>query len=453
MRKRLAVLVFGDILLSVLAVFSGSLSAFNRPLSFVASDQSYMLRMLIFVFVIVFSSYLAELYVLDRHSAKKEFLLRVSVVLTASFVALSSLSYFVPSVLFARRMLIETLFFFGIFQFFWHLAYQSLLSCVGIVRKVLVLGTGPLAQTIGTAVASTNHHHVFGGYINLVSEQVSVPVHAIVSNGSRLVETVNKERAHKLVISLSERRGVFPLREVLDCKFSGIEVIDAPTFYEQITGKLLIENLTPSSFIFSDGYKLNSSMRLYKRIFDLIFSLIGSLMTLPLVPLIALMIKIDSRGPVFYRQVRVGEREKKFVIYKFRTMQEDAEGKTGVVWAKDNDSRITKVGYVLRKTRLDEIPQLYNVFRGDMSFIGPRPERPEFVEDLKKHIPFYSQRHFVKPGITGWAQIRYPYGASVKDALEKLRYDMFYIKKISLLFDMMIILDTIKVVLFGKGAR
>lgn len=453
MRKRLAVLVFGDILLSVLAVFSGSLSAFNRPLSFVASDQPYMLRMLIFVFVIVFSSYLAELYVLDRHSAKKEILLRVSVVLAASFVSLSSLSYFVPSVLFARRMLIETLVFFGIFQFFWHLGYGSLLKCGGIAKKVLVLGTGPLAQTIGNAIASTNHHHVLGGYINLDHEKVLVPAHAIVGSGDGLADTVKRERAHKIVVSLSERRGIFPLREVLDCKFSGIEVVDATTFYEEITGKLLIENLTPSSFIFSDGYRLNSSTRIYKRILDLIFSLIGSLMTLPLVPFIACIIKIDSRGPVFYRQVRVGEREKNFVIYKFRTMQENAEGKTGVVWAKNNDSRITRVGTILRMTRLDEIPQLYNVFRGDMSFIGPRPERPEFVEDLKKHIPFYSQRHFVKPGLTGWAQIRYPYGASVKDALEKLRYDMYYIKKISLFFDMMIILDTIKVVLFGRGAR
>ena len=452
MRTGLIVLVLGDILLSLMAVCSGYMFATHDSHDFAFIAQSNMLRLSLFVFMVVFSSYLAELYNFDKHSGKKEILLRVLFSLVICFLLLSSLFYF-ADVTFSRRMLIESLVFLGIFQFSWHLGYQALLNCIGLAKKVLVLGTGPLAQTIGNTVASTNHHHVFGGYINLAPEQVRVPSNAIVSNGVGLAETVKRERAHKLVVSLSERRGVFPLREVLDCKFSGIEVIDAPTFYEEITGKLLIENLTPSSFIFSDGYRLNSSMRLYKRVFDLILSLMGGLISLPLLPLLALIIKIDSRGSVFYRQVRVGEREKNFIIYKFRTMHENAEGETGVVWAKNKDSRITKVGKILRKTRLDEIPQLYNVLKGDMSFIGPRPERPEFVKDLIKHIPFYSQRHFVKPGLTGWAQIRYPYGASVKDALEKLRYDMYYIKKISIFFDMLIILETIKVVLFGRGAR
>lgn len=452
MKKGLIVLVSGDIFFSLMAVCSGYMIYTHNSHGLASVMRANMPLFLLFAMTVVFSSYLAKLYNLDKQSNGKEILLREIFSLVICFLLLSSFFYF-ADISFPRLMHVESLAFLGVSQFAWHLGYGFPLDRVGFAKKVLVLGTGPLAQTIGNAVASTNHHHVFGGYISLVPEQVRVPSSAIVGSGDGLAEMVKRERAHTLVVSLSERRGVFPLREVLDCKFSGIEVIDAPTFYEKITGKLLIENLTPSSFIFSDGYRLNSSIRLYKRIIDLISSVSGVLISLPLMPLIALMIKIDSPGPVFYRQVRVGEREKNFVIYKFRTMRANAEGETGAVWAKNDDSRVTRAGKILRKTRLDEIPQLYNVLKGDMSFIGPRPERPEFVEDLKKHIPFYSERHYIKPGLTGWAQIRYPYGASVQDALEKLRYDMYYIKKISVFFDIMIILETVKVVLFGRGAR
>jgi exopolysaccharide biosynthesis polyprenyl glycosylphosphotransferase len=195
---------------------------------------------------------------------------------------------------------------------------------------------------------------------------------------------------------------------------------------------------------------MTSSKRFQKRTFDVVFSLLGLLLTLPFLPLVALMIKVDSRGPIFFRQVRVGELEKEFVLYKFRTMRQDAENSTGAVWAQKNDPRVTRLGKLLRKTRIDELPQLYNVLIGEMGFIGPRPERPEFVSELKKCIPYYSERHFVKPGVTGWAQIRYPYGASVEDALEKLRHDLYYIKNISLFLDVLIFIETIKVMLFGR---
>jgi sugar transferase (PEP-CTERM system associated) len=280
-----------------------------------------------------------------------------------------------------------------------------------------------------------------------------VPTNAIVGNGNSLVETVKKEKAHKLVISLTERRGTFPLQDVLNCKFSGIEVVDAPSFYEELTGKLLIENITPSWFIFSNGFRMNATIRFIKRMFDIMCSLAGLVVALPFFPLIALMIKIDSRGPIFFKQVRVGEMDKDFVLYKLRTMRQDAEHTTGAVWAQTYDPRITRLGRFLRKTRIDELPQLYNVLKGEMSFVGPRPERPEFVGKLKDVVPYYSERHFVKPGITGWAQIRYPYGASAKDALEKLRYDLYYIKNMSVFLELTIVLETIKVMLFGRGAR
>jgi exopolysaccharide biosynthesis polyprenyl glycosylphosphotransferase len=218
-------------------------------------------------------------------------------------------------------------------------------------------------------------------------------------------------------------------------------------------GKLHIEEIKPSWFIFSDGFRLNATRKVSKRIFDNIFALLGLTVTSPLFPIIALLIKIDSRGPVLYRQIRLGEGEKEFSLYKFRTMKQDAETGTGAIWAKEKDSRVTRIGSILRKTRLDELPQFINVLKNDMSFIGPRPERPEFVKKLKQTIPYYTMRHFVKPGITGWAQVKYRYGASVEDSMEKLRYDLYYIKNLSLALDLLIIIDTIKVVFFGKGAR
>ena len=205
--------------------------------------------------------------------------------------------------------------------------------------------------------------------------------------------------------------------------------------------------------IFSDGFRITHLRRLFKGTFDLIFAVIGLGIVMPFIPVISLLIKIDSHGPVFFKQKRVGEREKEFVLYKFRTMRKDAESKTGAVWAQENDPRITRVGKFLRKSRIDEIPQLFNVLKGEMSFIGPRPERPEMIRKLEEVIPFYSERHTLKPGITGWAQVKHSYGASVEDALEKLRYDLFYIKHSSLFLDLLIVLETIKVVLFGRGGR
>jgi sugar transferase (PEP-CTERM system associated) len=280
-----------------------------------------------------------------------------------------------------------------------------------------------------------------------------VPSQNILGKGSDLVTAANREKAHKIVVSLSERRGAFPMMDILLCKFSGIQVIDAPSFYEQMTGKLLIENITPSWFIFSNGFRITTFVRICKRAFDILLAATGIIVAIPLLPLIVVMIMIDSPGPVFFSQLRVGEREREFVLHKFRTMRADAESETGAVWSQQDDPRITMIGRFLRKSRLDEIPQLFNVLKGDMSFIGPRPERPEFVTKLKEVIPYYSERHFVKPGLTGWAQVRYPYGASVEDSAEKLRYDLYYIKNISLFLDLLIVLETAKVVMFGRGGR
>jgi sugar transferase (PEP-CTERM system associated) len=233
---------------------------------------------------------------------------------------------------------------------------------------------------------------------------------------------------------------------------AGVRVEDATTTYERMTGKILIDDLRPSWLIFSDGFRVSWLTRFMKRAIDVTLALVVLVLAMPLMLLTALLVLLQDGRPVLYRQERVGENGRGFVLSKFRSMRKDAEKSGTPIWAKDGDDRITTVGRVIRKTRLDELPQLWNVIRGDMSFVGPRPERPFFVEQLSQDIPFYQQRHVVKPGLTGWAQVKYRYGSSQEDAMEKLRYDLYYIKHLSVIFDLTIVFDTVKVVLFRKGA-
>ncbi len=452
-RRIIAILMLGDIMVAVFSLFAASSLRFVTQADTLTMVSQEGTKSIVFVAVLIFSSFLMEIYTNEIKRGKKEIILRVCSTLAVSFLILSALYYVMPGIMFGKRILFLSMIMFGALQIGWHITYTLCLNIPGMAKRVLILGTGPLARRIGEIIASTNHRHLLSGYVSMASESVHVPAGAILGNIHGLVETIKEEKVHKLVVSLSERRGIFPLEDVLNCKFNGVEVIDAPSFYEELTGKLLLENMNPSSFIFCQGFKLNASLKVYKRVFDVFLSVITIILAAPLIPLIALMIKLDSRGPVFFRQVRVGAREKQFVLYKFRTMLQDAESATGAVWSQKNDPRITRLGRFLRKTRLDEIPQLYNVLRGDMSFIGPRPERPEFIEALKELVPYYSERHFVKPGITGWAQVKYAYGSSIEDTIEKLRYDLFYIKHVSLFFDLLIILETIKVVMFGRGGR
>ena len=243
-----------------------------------------------------------------------------------------------------------------------------------------------------------------------------------------------------------------PVRELLRAKLSGVRVEDVNTVYERLTGKLMVEDLRPSWLIFSDDFRASRLTRQTKRAFDTLLAFVGLVIAAPLMVLVAVAVWLESGFPVLYRQERVGEQGRRFMLNKFRSMRHDAEGATPI-WASASDERVTAVGGVIRKMRFDELPQLWNVLRGDMSFVGPRPERPFFVSQLAAQIPFYEQRHAVKPGITGWAQVKYRYGASLEDSLEKLRYDLYYVKHLSLPFDLTILFDTVKVVLFAKGAR
>jgi sugar transferase (PEP-CTERM system associated) len=282
------------------------------------------------------------------------------------------------------------------------------------------------------------------------SDEASKPI--VVGDYTEIPSIVKAGGVDRIVVALDERRGKFPLEQLLLCRLKGVRVDDGVAFTERFAGKLSVENLHPSFLIFSDGFKRSAIFKNMKRGFDILFSLLGLALLSPVGLMVSVAIKLDSKGPVFYWQERVGEDGKIFHLLKFRSMRTDAEEK-GPSWAKVDDGRITRVGRWIRKLRFDEIPQMLNVLKGEMSFIGPRPERQFFVDQLKKEIPFYSERHVIKPGITGWAQIRYQYGASKEDALEKLKYDLYYIKHMSLFFDLMIIFETAKVVLLGRGAR
>jgi sugar transferase (PEP-CTERM system associated) len=283
-----------------------------------------------------------------------------------------------------------------------------------------------------------------------LSEKESKPV--IIGDYAAISSICEEGNVDRIIVALDERRGRFPIEQLLLCRLKGIRVDDGMAFTEDLAGKLSVENLRPSSLIFSNGFKRSATSKKAKRYLDVFASAFGLALSLPVCLIVALAIKLDSPGPVFYRQERVGEEGKIFTLLKFRSMRANAEI-NGPVWARVNDRRVTRVGDVIRKLRLDEIPQMINVLRGEMSFVGPRPERPVFIQQLQKEIPYYPQRHVAKPGITGWAQIRYPYGASKEDALEKLKYDLYYIKHMSVLFDLTIILETVKTVLLRRGSR
>ena len=342
----------------------------------------------------------------------------------------------------------------------WRFGYTLILSHGIFNQKIILLGSGSLAQNIFNEIINRKD----SGYTIAVNVQDSSE-DLDFSYQQRQTETICKKDydglceladqldIKKVVVAIKERRGTLPLKELVRCRVKGIDVIEGTSFYEMLAGKLIVDQINPAWIIFSEGFYKSRTKRFLKRSTDLIISLTMLILFSPLILVTAILIKIDSTGPVLFSQERVGKNKKPYLLYKFRSMVEDAERQSGPVWASDNDKRITRVGSVIRKWRIDEVPQLWNVLKGDMSFVGPRPEREFFIKNLEEVIPYYGERFSVKPGITGWAQVCYGYGASVDDAVEKVNYDLFYIKNMSSFMDLMIILRTIKIVLFGKGAR
>jgi sugar transferase (PEP-CTERM system associated) len=270
---------------------------------------------------------------------------------------------------------------------------------------------------------------------------------------SHLLGMARENGVHRVIVAMPDRRGTLPVEELLELRLNGVKVEEATSWLEKISGRIEVEELYASWLIFTEGFRFSAFFRIVRRALNFLLALAGLVLSLPLLPFIVLAVKLDSPGPALYRQKRVGKRGSTFFCYKFRTMRQDAEADTGATWAADDDPRITRTGKFLRASRLDEIPQLFCVLKGDMHFVGPRPERPEFVDWLTKEIPYYGVRHVVRPGITGWAQVQYKYGNTMEDAREKLQYDLFYIKNASVGLDLLILFQTVKIVLLGRGAR
>lgn len=322
-----------------------------------------------------------------------------------------------------------------------------------LTGRIVLLGCSQVARTIEEELQNlADPGHEIIGYVTAEPDAPSLLACSNLGQAEHLCEIARSQRADRVVVALTERRGRLPLIELLNCRLAGIRVEEAELLYERLTGKIAVQRLRPSYLIFSEGFQRSRVAFAFKRVLDLILAVVGLILLAPFLLLVAAAIKLDSRGPVFYGQKRVGKDGEVFTTYKFRTMRSDAEKAGKPQWAKTNDDRVTRVGGFLRRTRIDEIPQMWNVIRNEMSFVGPRPERPFFVDELRKQIPYYMERLLVKPGITGWAQINYKYGASVEDSLIKLQYDLYYIKNLSIYLDVLVLLRTVKVVVMRRGA-
>ncbi|MGF6709335.1 sugar transferase (PEP-CTERM system associated) [Luteibacter sp. W1I16] len=335
--------------------------------------------------------------------------------------------------------------------------FMRLVEMESLKRRVLVLGAGQRAAQIHNRMRRRSDRRGFCllGYVRGANESIAIPEFLLIEPAGSLAELARREKLHEIVVGVDDRRGSLPMDDLLACRQLGVQITDLTTFVEREAGRVQLTMLDPSWLVFSGGFNATPLALFAKRGFDLAASLLIALLCWPIMLGVALAIRIESgRGqPIFYRQERVGEHGRTFWLYKFRSMRTDAEMDGVARWASSNDDRVTRVGRVCRKLRFDELPQLWNVIRGDMSIVGPRPERPQFVSDLQGKIRYYSLRHSIKPGLAGWAQLSYPYGASEEDAAEKLKYDLFYVKNHNLFLDVVILIETVEVVLFGRGAR
>jgi sugar transferase (PEP-CTERM system associated) len=370
--------------------------------------------------------------------------------------ALSALVYYVVPVLrIDRSVLAATVIIAVAACFLVRVAFERIVDEDLFKRRVLVFGAGRRAQALlDLRRRSDTRGFKVVGFMTTEGDTVSAPADRLVLRPDDLFRWAVEHDVDEIVVAMDDRRQGFPMHELLECRLAGIEILELPSFLERETGKVRLDVLNPSWIIFGDGFRASHTQQLLARGLDLAASLGLLVLAAPLIVLSIFAIKLEDglHAPVFYRQKRVGFRGQVFDVLKFRSMRLDAE-KDGAVYATRNDPRVTRFGTIMRKTRIDELPQLLNVLSGEMSFVGPRPERPEFVGDLEQKIPYYRERHTVKPGITGWAQLCYPYGSSEKDTIEKLQYDLYYVKNRSLLFDLVILVQTVEVVLWGKGAR
>ena len=429
----------------------------------VLQDQHGSLKILVLSVAIVICMHYFDLYDTSILSNRREVHIRLAQALGTVYCLCVLLYFFYPPLELGRGIFVIGLLFTAMLLFFWRGLFSKMNSVSEFAERALILGEGPLAELLETEFASRPELglRVVGRFLPSAngthpggSKRAEIPESpSAAETADDLSNTIKHLRATRVVVAMGDRRGKLPVDALLSLKCRGLLVEDGVEVYEAITGKVPIESIRLGWLLFSPGCHASRFHLAYKRSASIAASIFGLLLTLPLLPFIILAIKLTSAGPVLYRQKRVGRDGNIFNCYKFRTMRADAEADSGATWALDDDPRITPVGKFLRLSRMDEIPQLWNVLKGDMSLVGPRPERPEFVSMLDQEIPYYHLRNAVRPGITGWAQIRYKYGSSIEDAKEKLRYDLFYIKNMSAGLDLLVFFQTIKIILLGRGAK
>jgi sugar transferase (PEP-CTERM system associated) len=402
--------------------------------------------------------YYADLYDLRVVSERRELFIRLLQALGAASFILAGVYYWLPAVFIGRGVFTIAIGLIVGLVGGWRLLYDWIGRHLAPRERLLLVGTS--AATVSLARELYDRHQELGvkivGFVDPDPNRVGQPVinPGVIGTIEDIPAIVKQHLVDRVVVSLADARGKLPMDKLLEMKLQrGVSFDHLASVYEEYTGKIAIENLRPSWLLFSDGFRSTPFGRTVKRATDLACSAVGLLLLSPVMALVALAVRLTSPGPALYHQARVGWNGRVVVVHKFRSMRTDAEAGTGAVWAQSNDTRVTPVGRFLRRTRLDELPQLWNVLKGDMSMVGPRPERPEFVSKLTQQIPFYGLRHGVRPGVTGWAQVRYTYGASVEDALQKLQYDLFYIKHVTVAFDLFILFSTIKTVLLRRGGQ
>ncbi len=424
---------------------------------FIAEDaaQNLVTASLVFSFLLTFTCAGMGLYRRSLSTEDYNLLTRTSSSFALAIVALIVIDYAIPHFFITRSVLVGAmgLAFLAIMAsryLFYHFANLEALK-----RRVLVIGSGEKALQLSRINDSFIHKaFTLQGFVCLPGEICTVPKDWLTPLDTSLLQTAERLGIDEIVIAVDDKRCGLPLNALLDCKMSGLPILDLMSFYEREQCLISLDNLYPAWLIFSDGFAQDGLRKFSKRLFDILASLLLFSVAWPFMAITGLAIYLESscKGPIFYRQTRVGENNACFQVLKFRSMYTDAE-KNGVQWAAANDRRITRVGAIIRKFRIDELPQIFNVLSGEMSFVGPRPERPEFVSGFEQRIPYYRERHRVKPGITGWAQLCYPYGADENDAIQKLQYDLYYVKNYSLFLDLSIMFNTVEVVLWGRGAR
>ncbi|HEV7123376.1 MAG TPA: TIGR03013 family XrtA/PEP-CTERM system glycosyltransferase [Rhodanobacter sp.] len=407
--------------------------------------------------VLIFSMAALGLYEIHLRAGLLGRLSRQGAAFLLGGTVLTALYYAAPQAYLGRGVLAIALIFAYCMVALWHMVFLGFVDADLFKRRVVILGAGERAAEVLHEMRRKTDQRGFKilGYVPIGTDQVSIPATLLLHPDGALCKWSGRLGVDEIVVGPDDRRGTLPVSDLLECKRYGMAVTELSEFFEREAGKIKMDLTNPSWLVFSDGFNASPTRRTIKRAFDVMVALLVLMVTWPLMLLTAIAVRLESgRGaPILYRQVRVGENEKPFHVIKFRSMGTDAECDGVARWAAKNDDRVTRVGRFIRKVRLDELPQLWNVLCGDMSVIGPRPERPQFVDDFNTRIRYYRLRHCVKPGLTGWAQLRYAYGSSMEDAEEKLKFDLFYVKNHNLVFDLSILVQTVEVVLFGRGAR